>query len=227
MHAVPAVFRHLLPLFCLLPFTGCLQVAYTVGGKQIAPEVRAMGREPGSWYAYLPQRDPGFCLITRRAVVWFDPQMNLGHWRAKLRKPPYRVLMEARGNTFVLHRRYVWDGRSWGCTHAEDLLPTLLHDSLYQALLAGAPFPRSEADNAYLRAEKRSKIRITAYREYAAVRVFGALFNRLGNAEGLTIEPLPPATPLSPLEPDRPEPLAGEEEPSPCPPLQAETDFCK
>lgn len=205
-----AVYRPLLLLCCLLPLTGCLQVAYTVGGKQIAPEVRAMGRESDSWFAYLPERDPGFCLITRRAVVWFDPQMQLGHWRAKLRKPPYRVLMEARGNTFVLHRRYVWDGRSWGCTHEEDLLPTLLHDSLYQALQAGAPFPRSMADDAYLRAEKRIKMQVTAYREYAAVRVFGGLFNRFGNAEDLLIERLPAETPLTPLEPDRPEPLVGE-----------------
>lgn len=208
--AVSAVYHSLPLLCCLLPLTGCLQVAYTLGGKQIAPEVRAMGREKGSWYAYLPDRAPGFCLITRRAVVWFDPQMQLGHWRAKLRKPPYRVLMEARGNTLVLHRRYVWDGRSWGCTHEEDLLPTLLHDSLYQALQAGAPFPRSEADDAYLRAEKRIKMQVTAYREYAAVRVFGALFNSFGNAEDLSIEQLPPAAPLAPLEPDRPEPLAGE-----------------
>lgn len=208
--AVSAVYHSLPLLCCLLPLTGCLQVAYTLGGKQIAPEVRAMGQEKGSWYAYLPDRAPGFCLITRRAVVWFDPQMQLGHWRAKLRKPPYRVLMEARGNTLVLHRRYVWDGRSWGCTHEEDLLPTLLHDSLYQALQAGAPFPRSEADDAYLRAEKRIKMQVTAYREYAAVRVFGALFNSFGNAEDLSIEQLPPAAPLAPLEPDRPEPLAGE-----------------
>lgn len=204
--------RRVLLLCCLLPLTGCLRVAYTIGGKQIGPEVKEAGRQQAAWFAYLPERDPGFCLITRRAVVWHDPQMQLGCWRAKLRKPPYRVLMEARRDTLVLHRRYVWDGRSWGCTHAEDLLPTLLHDALYHALHAGAPFPRSQADAAYLRAEKRIKMQITAYREYAAVRTFGALFNSLGEAEDLLIEPLPPCTPLAPLEPDRPEPLAGEQE---------------
>lgn len=207
---MPRVFRYALLLLGLLPLAGCLQVAYTVGGKQIGADVKEAGHLQGAWYAYLPDRDPGFCLITRRAVVWHDPQMQLGSWRAKLRKPPCRVLMEARNNVLVLHRRYVWDGRSWGCTHTEDLLPTLLHDALYQALQAGAPFPRRQADAAYLRAEKRIKMPVTAYREYAAVRTLGGLFNYFGNAEDLLIEPLPPGTPLAPLEPDRPEPLAGE-----------------
>lgn len=210
MPPVKAVLRALLPLLCGLPLAGCLQVAYTVGGKQIAAEVQKGGK-PASWYAYLPDRAPGFCLITRRAVRWHDPQMRLGCWRARHTRPPYRVLMEARNDTLIIHRRYIWDGRTWGCTRPADLLPTLLHDALYQALQAGAPFPRQEADAAYRRACRRVAARHGSG-EYAAIRLFGGLFNRFGNAEGLAIEPLPPEAPLAPLEPYRPEPLAGEEE---------------
>lgn len=203
--------RFLLPLLLPLLGSGCLQVAYTLGGKEIAPEVRAAAKETGAWYAYLSARDPGFCLITRYAVVWHDPQLHLGYWRGHHPQAPHRVLMEARDTEFILHRRYVWDGMTWGRTETADLLPTLLHDALYHALQAGAPFPRREADRAYLRARRAAGGRRT-WGEYAAIRLMGGLFNRFGAADSLFIEPIAPETPRAALEPYRPEPLAGEEE---------------
>lgn len=201
--------RSLLPVLLLLSVSGCLQVAYTVGGKQMAPEVQKQGQTGQGWYAYLPQRAPGFCLITRRAVIWKDPQMHLGCWRGRHPQAPHRVLMEARDSTLVLHRRYIWDGMTWGTTEMQDLQPTLLHDALYHALQGGAPFPRREADAAYARA-RRAAGAPCAFGEYPAIRLFGGLFNSMGAKDSIIIEQVAADAPMAPLEPDRPEPLAGE-----------------
>ncbi|MBQ8517732.1 MAG: hypothetical protein IJ498_09165 [Akkermansia sp.] len=186
---------------------GCRQVVYTVNMKQISPEVRAAAARPDSWYAWLPERSPGFCLITRHAVVWRDLEMNLGCWRARHPLPPHRMMMEARGDTFILHRRYIWDGMTWGCTRPRDLMPTLLHDALYHALQNGAPVSRREIDRLFLRL-RRQNGEGSAYAEYLGIRIAGGLFNAAGEKGSLLIEtePSPPAA----LEPDRPEPLAGE-----------------
>lgn len=201
---------YLLSLLCLL-LPACTQVAHTVTCKQIAPEVAAAGLQLDSWYVYMPKHAPGFCLLTRRAVVWYDPEMHLGSWCARHERPPYRVMMEARDSLFVLHRRYTWDGMSWGCTYPRDLMPTLLHDALYHALQVGAPFPRREADRAFLRARRQLNVP-TAYGEYLCIRAFAGTFSAIWGDPCMSMEILPPDAPLTPLEKDRPEPLAGERE---------------
>lgn len=162
-----------------------------VNSKSLAPEVVAEAQQKGSWYGYLPQYAPYFCLITQETLVWKDPQMNLGYWRAKHPSPPHRLLMEAHGDTFTLYRHYVWDGMTWGRTEKRDLLPSLLHDALYHALQDKAPFPRREADRAFLRARRASHV-YNAYGEYLAIRWFGGVFN--GAHEGqrtIVVEALP------------------------------------
>ena len=172
--------------------------------KQISPEVRAAAAQPGCWYAYLPERSPGFCLITRHAIVWRDLEMNLGRWRALHPESPHRVLMEARGDTFILHRRYIWDGMTWGCTRPQDLLPTLLHDALYHALQNGAPVSRREIDRL-----RRQNGKLFAYAEYLGIRIAGGLYNAAGDKGSLLIEGQGDAP--AALEPDRPEPMLGEQ----------------
>lgn len=186
----------------------CRQVVHTINMKQISPEVRAAAAQPGCWYAYLPDRSPGFCLITRHAIVWRDLEMNLGRWRARHPESPHRVLMEARGDTFILHRRYIWDGMTWGCTRPQDLLPTLLHDALYHALQNGAPVSRREIDRLFLRL-RRQNGKIFAYAEYLGIRIAGGLYNAAGDKGSLLIEGQGD-TPAA-LEPDRPEPMLGEQ----------------
>ena len=205
MRAVSGV----LALLLLLP--GCRQLIHTVRIKQIAPEVVSAASEPGSWYAYLPDMAPGFCLITRHAVWWQDTQMGLGWWRARHSSPPYRVMMEARGDTFILHRRYVWDGMTWGRTELQDLFPTLLHDALYHALQNGAPVSRRQVDRLFLRLRRESDV-FWPYGEYLSIRIAGGLYNAAGDKGGLMIEPLTPGEPPAALEADHPEPLAGEGE---------------
>lgn len=163
-----------------------------VNTKILAPEVIADAQQAGSWYGYLPQYAPYFCLVTQTTLVWRDPAMKLGHWCAKHPRPPHRLLMEAHGDTFILHRGYVWDGMTWGRTEKRDLFPTLLHDALYHALQDNAPFPRREADRAFLRARRASRVS-APYAEYLAIRWFGGLFNQ-AHEEGqktIIVEPLP------------------------------------
>lgn len=162
-----------------------------VNSKSLAPEVIEGAQKKDSWYGYLPQYAPNFCLITQETLTWKDPQMNLGHWRALHPKAPHRLLMEAHGDTFILHRHYVWDGMTWGRTETRDLLPTLLHDALYHALQDNAPFPRREADLAFLRARRAAHAH-HAYGEYLAIRWFGGLFNKAhGGEKTIIVEPMP------------------------------------
>lgn len=199
----------LLPLvLLLLPLCGCKQMLEAVNPKAIDPAVIAGAQRENAWYRYVPENAPGFCLVTQRAIIWHDPEMHLGCWLGRNPVPPHRVLMEARDSTFVLHRRYVWDGMSWGNTVPRDLRPTLLHDALYHALQGGAPFPRSEADRAFLRARRAEHVG-TAYCEYLAIRSFGGLFNNTHGRVSLLVERLSPQTPLLPLEPDHPEIFRG------------------
>ena len=189
----------------------CRQVTQVVSMKQISPEVVAAAKAPGSWYAYIPSMAPGFCLITRHAVVWHDEEMNLGWWHALHAEPPHRVMMEARGDMFILHRRYVWDGMTWGKTEEHDLFPTLLHDALYHALQNGAPVSRRQIDRLFLRLRRASGASCP-YIEYLGIRLAGGLYNASGEEGGLIIRPLAPQTLPGGLEPDHAEPLAGEAE---------------
>lgn len=162
-----------------------------VNTKSLAPEVVAEAQQEGSWYGYLPENAPYFCLITQETLTWHDPAMHLGYWRARHPEPPHRLLMEARDDTFILHSYYVWDGMTWGRTEKRDLLPSLLHDALYHALQDNAPFPRREADRAFLRARRASHV-FNAYGEYLAIRWFGGIFNGAHNgSRTIIVEPMP------------------------------------
>ncbi len=161
--------RRLLPMFALL-LTGGL-----AGCKSISPAVVAGAQEPTSWYSYMPERAPDFCLCSERSFVWHEPGMQLGHWRGLHPAAPHRVLMEARGDTFILHSHYVWDGMTVGETQPCDLLPTLRHDALYHALKEGASFSRAEADRAFLRDMRRSGVS-GAWLKYRLTRLFGGFF---------------------------------------------------
>ncbi len=184
---------------CILLAPGCRQVATAWVGKSITAEVVEAAAEPDSWFSYLPEYAPGFCLKTERALVWREPGMNLGSWRGRHPAPPHRVVMEARGDTFVLHRSYVWDGMSLGETHLRDLAPTLRHDALYHALKEGAAFARSEADRALRRDMRRAGVPLPAL-DYVVVRAFGGLFMKPEAEKTLLVEPMPPDAPFSPLE---------------------------
>lgn len=178
------------------------------GCRQIEPGVIESSRAPGSWYAYMPQRAPGFCFITRHAMVWHLPEVELGYWQGLNTAPPHRVLMEARGHTFILHRRYVWDGKTFGRTKERDMMPSLLHDALYHALQNGAPLSRRAIDRCFLRRRREQKV-FGAYGEYSLIRMFGGLYNRREGAPSLFIRKTNPASAPAPLELDRPEPLEG------------------
>lgn len=189
-------------LLCTVLLSGCSGLLDVAMHKRISPEVQQGGLQEQSWYTYLPHHSPGFCLRTRRAIVWKDKNLYLGYWRGVHPQPPHRVLVEARGHTLILHRRYVWDGNSVGATKPADLMPSLRHDILYHALKEGAPLSRRAIDRAYRADCKRNGISPTRLR-YAGLRLFGGIFNRLGQHGTLIIQLTSPQTPPAPLEPDR------------------------
>ncbi len=175
---------------------------HTVGvmqDKMIAPEVIDGAQEPTSWYSYLPERAPGYCLRTERAFIWQEPDMELGYWRGLHPNPPHRVLMEARGDMFILHRHYLWDGMTVGVTLEEDLLPSLRHDALYHALKEGAPFSRREADRAFLRDMRRAGVACAGL-GYGLVRCFGSLFIAPAHGKTMLVQEISPTEPAAPLE---------------------------
>ncbi len=187
---------------CLL--SGCTGLIDLALNKSISPEVQQAAQSPESWYTFMPHRAPGFCLRTRHAIVWEDDSMDLGYWKGLHPQPPHRVLMEARGSIFILHRRYVWDGNSVGVTTPNDLMPSLRHDALYHALKEGAPISRRAIDKAYREDCRQHGSEIGTWR-YFSLRLFGGIFNRLGQRNTLIIVPTTPDSPPAPLEPDRPD----------------------
>ncbi len=189
-------------LLCTVLLSGCSGLLDVALHKRISPEVQQAGLKEQSWYTYLPQRSPGFCLRTRHAIVWKDRNMNLGYWRGLHPEPPHRVLVEARGHTLILHRRYVWDGNSVGATEPADLMPSLRHDVLYHALKEGAPLSRRAIDLAY-RADCRRYGTPLNHLHFVGLRLFGGLFNRLGQRGTLIIQHTSPHTPPARLERDR------------------------
>ncbi len=156
---------------------GCRQVVEIAAPKRITPEVVQFAQSPQAWYTYLPERAPGFCLQTKSALIWQDDALDLGHWQGLHPEPPHRLLMEARGHTFILYRHYIWDGASVGDTHLRDLLPSLRHDALYHALKEGAPISRRQIDLAFLR-DQRSAQAPAARFHFLCLRLFGGLYNR-------------------------------------------------
>ncbi len=192
----PAFLLALLLTGCLV--SSCRSVADAVFEKKIAPAVVQGAARPESWYSYLPEQAPGFCLCTERSLVWRDPDMNLGYWRGLHPQSPCRVIMEARGDTFILHRHYVWDGMTVGETLPRDLYPTLRHDALYHALKAGASFPRAEADRAFLRDLRRQKVPAAGL-GYALVRCFGGLYLNREEEPTLLVQKTSSQLPAAPL----------------------------
>ncbi|MBR1982821.1 MAG: hypothetical protein IKA23_08730 [Akkermansia sp.] len=180
---------------------GCRQVVNAVNVKQLSPQVVKCGEHPAGWYEYMPQYAPYFCLKTRYAIVFYDPEMQLGHWRLLHPLPPRRVMMEARGDTLILHRSFVWDGMSFGNTVPQQLLPSLLHDALYYALQGNAPFERYEADAAFLRACRANGCS-GCYAAYVSVRTLGGFFGQPPGTIAPVVELTSPTTPPAPLEPD-------------------------
>lgn len=193
--------RLLLCSVVLLSLVSCRQVVDAVNMKQLAPELVEYGKCPDAWYEYMPEYAPYFCLKTRHAIEYKDPQMKLGYWRLLHPLPPHRVMMEARGDTLILHRSFVWDGVSFGRTEPRELIPSLLHDALYYALQGNAPFSRREADLAFLRACRRYNCS-GKYTSYLSVRLLGDFFGKPEGTIAPIVEITTPSTPPAPLEPD-------------------------
>lgn len=193
--------RLLLCSVVLLSLASCRQVVDAVNMKQLAPELVEYGKRPDAWYEYMPEYAPYFCLKTRHAIEYKDPQMKLGYWRLLHPLPPHRVMMEARGDTLILHRSFVWDGVSFGRTEPREVMPSLLHDALYYALQGNAPFSRREADLAFLRACRRYNCS-GKYTSYLSVRLLGGFFGKPEGTLAPIVEVTSPTTPPSPLEPE-------------------------
>lgn len=154
-----------------------------------------------TWYEYLPEKAPGFCLRTTRSILWRDPLLRLGYWRGVDPDDASRIYMEARGSTLIIYPGYTWDGMTIGTTTSADLTSTLLHDALYHALAAGARFPRLQADRAFLRQRRQAKRPHTRI-EYSAIRLFGWPSSRPHGTPTLRIIPTSPSTPTAyPLSP--------------------------
>ncbi len=177
----------------------CSQMVGQVVEKSISPAVIAGAQRPDSWYSYLPARAPYFCLRTERALIWREPGMQLGYWRGLHPQAPHRVLMEARGDTFILHRHYLWDGMTVGETLPRDLCATLRHDALYHALKEGAVFSRAEADRAFLRDMRRAGVE-GAGLEYCLIRCFGGFYLGRDAEPTLLVREVSPEEPPAPLE---------------------------
>lgn len=141
-------------------------------------------------------------------MVWHLPDVELGYWLGVNPLPPHRVLMEARGHVFILHRRYVWDGKTVGITKERDMMPTLLHDALYHALQHGAPLNRRAIDRCFLRQRREQQV-FGAYGEYSLIRLFGGMYNKREGDPTLWIRKTAPDAVPAVLEHDRPEPLEG------------------
>lgn len=174
-------------LLCVL-LGACRQMVNDVLPKSIAPEVVQQAAKPGSWYSHLPERDPYFCLRTETSLKWQDPKLKLGNWKGLHPDAPHRVLMEAKDDTLIVHRYYVWDGCTVGETKMRDLLATLRHDALYHALKEGADFSRRQVDLAFLRDQERAGVGF-AWLNYLCIRLFGGFYNRSQGEKTMLICP--------------------------------------
>lgn len=176
-------------LLTALSLNACRQIVDGMVSKRIMPEVVQQANKPGNWFTYMPERAPGFCLRTDTDLVWKDPLLQLGYWQGIHPQAPHRVLMEARGDVFIIHRNYVWDGCTVGDTLLRDLLPSLRHDALYHALKEGAQFSRRQADLAFLRDQRKAKIGM-AWFNYLCVRLFGCFYNRPNQQKTMLVYPI-------------------------------------
>lgn len=177
-----------------LTLGSCEQVGVMFVGKEIAPDVISRAGEQDSWYAFLPEQHPGFCLRTTCTVIQTLPGRNIGYWSGFDSDSPGNIIMEARGNCLVIYPDYVWDGKSIGTTGTADLEATLIHDALYHALSGGACFSRREADRAYRAVRKRrGPSHIAA--EYKLIRLFGWWSSRPHGKRTMIVRNCTPETP--------------------------------
>lgn len=176
-------------IFAALSLVSCRQIVDGMIPKRIMPEVVQQASKPGNWYAYMPERSPGFCLRTDTDLEWKDSRLQLGYWQGLHPHAPHRVLMEARGDVLIIRRNYVWDGCTVGDTYLRDLLPTLRHDALYHALKEGAQFSRRQVDLAFLRDQRQSQVGM-AWFNYLCVRLFGGLYNRPHEQKTMLVRPI-------------------------------------
>lgn len=163
-------------------------------GKTLDPAIAAEAQKEDCWYSYNAAKAPGFCLTTKKTITWKDPKVNVGYWKGLSPYPPHPVIMEARGNTFILHAGYEWDGNSVGHTELAHLMPSLRHDALYHALKEGAPLNRAEIDAAYKADCEKYGATIDGL-AYGALRLFGGAFNDAGMKGTLVIEKTAPPAP--------------------------------
>ncbi len=158
--------------------------------KTLDPAIAEQAQAPDCWYRYNAAKAPGFCLTTKNDITWEDPAVYVGHWKGLSPYPPHRVIMEARGHTFILRAGYVWDGNSLGHTELAHLMPSLRHDALYHALKEGAPLDREQIDAAY-KADCEKYGATLDDITYSALRLFGGAFNDAGMHGTLLIEKAP------------------------------------
>lgn len=171
---------------------GCRNMAPAViAGATFSPVVRearplSLTPQTHDWYRYLPDKAPGACLQTVRPLQWRFPGLNFGSWRA-VDVHSRRPVMCAAGDSLTIEGGYVWDGAAIGTTTPRLLVPTLVHDALYHALMHRAPFARREADRAFLALLRLWKCPHPCM-SYRAVRMAGRLFNAPDDPPTLIIE---------------------------------------
>lgn len=171
---------------------GCKSMAPAVvtgaTSASVVREARPLSPTPSTrgWYRYLPDKAPGACLQTARPLQWRFPGLNFGSWRA-VDAHARRPVMCAAGDSLTIEEGYVWDGATFGTTTPRLLVPTLVHDALYHALMHRAPFARREADRAFLTLLRQWQCPHPCL-SYRAVRVAGRLFNAPDNPPTLIIE---------------------------------------
>lgn len=160
-------------------------------GKTLDPAIAEAAKQEDCWYRYDASKAPGFCLTTKKTIIWTDPKVQVGYWKGRSPYPPHPVIMEARGNTFILYAGYEWDGNSVGHTEFAHLMPSLRHDALYHALKEGAPLDRAQIDAAYKADCEQYGATIDGL-AYGALRLFGGAFNDAGMHGTLIIEKTTP-----------------------------------
>lgn len=165
-------------------------------GKEIDERVIRDAARKGSWYEFLPEQYPGFCLRTTCIMICSSPQMNIGYWSSYDSDEPHKIMMEARGHILVIYPGYVWDGKTIGTTTPADLQSTLIHDALYHALASGADFPRSEADKVYRRCRNQQNLPHADF-EYRIIRLFGWWSSRPHGKRSMVVKMLTPESPWS------------------------------
>lgn len=161
-----------------------------LAGKTLSPQIAEDAAKEDCWYRYDAAKAPGFCLTTKRDIVWVDDKVNVGYWKGYSPSRPDHLVMEGRGNTFIVYAGYEWDGNTVGHTDPQHLMPSLRHDALYHALKEGVPLDRAEIDFAYKADCEKYGAELDAL-TYGAIRMFGGSFNDAGEHGTLIVKKQP------------------------------------